>query len=51
MLVAQGDIVRGGPNDNGADESDLTSYGFDKLVRKVRDVCPTASRPMRVTAP
>ena len=37
MLVAQGDIVRGGPSDNGADESDLTSYGFDKLVRKVRD--------------
>jgi len=37
MLVAQGDIVRGNTGDNGADESSLTSNGFDKLVRKVRD--------------
>jgi protease-4 len=37
MLVAQGDIVRGNPSDNGSDEAELTSFGFDKLVRKVRD--------------
>jgi len=51
MLVAQGDIVRGGPNDNGADESDLTSYGFDKLVRKVRDDSSIKGVVLRIDSP
>jgi len=34
-VAAQGDIVRGSPDDDGADESSLTSYGFDKLLRQV----------------
>jgi protease-4 len=51
MLVAQGDIVRGGPNDNGADESDLTSYGFDKLVRKVRDDSAIKGVVLRIDSP
>ncbi len=33
--LAQGDIVRGDPSDDGAEESGLTSYGFDKLLRQV----------------
>jgi protease-4 len=37
LLVAQGDIVRGSTSDNGADETELTSYGFNKLVRAIRD--------------
>jgi protease-4 len=51
MLVAQGDIVRGGPNDNGADESDLTSYGFDKLVRRVRDDSSIKGVVLRIDSP
>jgi protease-4 len=35
IVAAQGDIVRGDPSDDGAEESSLTSYGFDKLLRQV----------------
>lgn len=35
IVAAQGDIVRGDPSDDGAGESGLTSYGFDKLLRQV----------------
>ncbi len=51
MLVAQGDIVRGGPSDNGADETDLTSYGFNKLVRKVRDDSSIKGVILRIDSP
>jgi protease-4 len=51
MLVAQGDIVRGSANDNGADESDLTSYGFDKLVAKVRDDSSIKGVVLRIDSP
>jgi protease-4 len=51
LLVAQGDIVRGSPNDNGADESDLTSSGFDKLVRKVRDDSTIKGVVLRIDSP
>ena len=36
LVVGQGDIVRGGPNDDGGEEA-LTSYGFTKLLRQVRN--------------
>jgi protease-4 len=51
MLVAQGDIVSGSAGDNGADESDLTSYGFDKLVRKVRDDSSIKGVVLRIDSP
>ena len=51
LLVAQGDIVRGSPNDNGADESDLTSYGFDKLVRSVRNDSSIKGVVLRIDSP
>jgi len=51
MLVAQGDIVRGSANDNGADESDLTSSGFDKLVAKVRDDSSIKGVVLRIDSP
>ena len=51
MLVAQGDIVRGNAGDNGADESDLTSYGFDKLVRRVRDDSSIKGVVLRIDSP
>ena len=35
MVVGAGDIVRGDANDDGTGESNLTSYGFDRLLRRV----------------
>src|SRR5262249_7257646 len=35
LVVGDGEIVRGSPNDNGSDETSLTSYGFNKLLKKV----------------
>jgi len=35
LVIGEGDIVRGGPDDNGADEGSLTSYGFNKLLHQV----------------
>jgi protease-4 len=37
VIVGEGDIVRGNPGDDGAGESSLTSYGFDKLLRGVEN--------------
>ena len=51
LLVAQGDIVRGSAGDNGADESELTSYGFDKLVRQVRDDSSVKGVVLRIDSP
>ena len=34
---AQGDIVRGSPGDDGAGETNLTSNGFNKLLRRVEN--------------
>lgn len=34
LIVGQGDIVRGNPDDDGT-EDNLTSYGFDKMLRQV----------------
>jgi protease-4 len=35
LVVGQGDIVRGDSENNGADETSLTSYGFDKILNQV----------------
>ena len=35
LVVGEGDIVRGGPGNDGSGESSLTSYGFDKVLREV----------------
>jgi protease-4 len=35
LVVAEGDIVRGTPGDDGTGESSLTSYGFNKVLREV----------------
>jgi protease-4 len=35
LIVGAGDIVRGGPGDDGSGEGSLTSYGFNKLLRIV----------------
>jgi protease IV len=51
LLVAQGDIVRGSASDNGADESGLTSYGFDKLVRAIRNDSGIKGVVLRIDSP
>ena len=51
MLVAQGDIVRGNPGDNGADESGLTSYGFNKLVKNIRNDSSIKGVVLRIDSP
>ena len=51
LLVAQGDIVRGNSGDNGADESSLTSYGFDKLVRGIRNDASIKGVVLRIDSP
>jgi protease-4 len=35
LVVGEGDIIRGDPENNGADENNLTSYGFNKLLNQV----------------
>jgi protease-4 len=51
LLVAAGEIVRGNPGDNGADESDLTSYGFNKLVRSIRNDSAIKGVVLRIDSP
>ena len=51
LVVAEGDIVRGSAGDNGSDESDLTSYGFNKLLRKVRDDSSIKGVVVRIDSP
>lgn len=35
LVIGEGDIVRGDPTDNGSDERSLTSYGFNKVLKRV----------------
>jgi protease IV len=35
LVIGSGDIVRGDPTDNGSDERSLTSYGFNKILKRV----------------
>ena len=51
LLVAQGDIVRGDPQNNGTDDTQLTSYGFDKLVRNVRNDSSIKGVILRIDSP
>jgi protease-4 len=51
LLVAAGDIVRGHSGDNGADESNLTSYGFNKLLRSIRGDSSIKGVVVRIDSP
>ncbi len=51
FVVAQGDIVRGDPSDNGADEPPLTSYGFDKLLNQVASDSSIKGVVVRIDSP
>ena len=51
LVVGEGDIVRGSPDDDGADESSLTSYGFDKLLRQVAGDSTIKGVVVRIDSP
>ncbi len=51
MIVGEGDIIRGSPDDNGADESSLTSYGFNKLLKQVEGDSSIKGVVVRIDSP
>src|ERR1022692_3285169 len=51
LVVAEGEIERGDAGDNGADESKLTSYGFNKLLRQVRNDATIQGVVVRIDSP
>ncbi len=51
MVVGAGDILRGDPDDTGADETNLTSYGFDKLLRQVGNDSSIKGVIVRIDSP
>jgi protease-4 len=51
LVVGEGDIVRGSADDNGTDETSLTSYGFDKLLRQVQNDSSIKAVIVRIDSP
>jgi protease-4 len=51
LIVGEGDIVRGSPDDDGTDESSLTSYGFDKLLKEVENDSTVKAVIVRIDSP
>ena len=51
LVVGEGDIVRGSADDNGTDESSLTSYGFVRLLRQVEGDSTIKAVIVRIDSP
>ncbi len=51
LVIGEGDIVQGSPQDNGTDETSLTAYGFDKLLRQVEDDAAIKAVIVRIDSP
>jgi protease-4 len=51
VVVGSGDIVRGDPSDDGGAESNLTSYGFDKLLNQVANDSTLKGVIVRIDSP
>ena len=51
LVVGSGDIVRGDPSDDGAGESSLTSYGFDKILSRVANDAGIKGVVVRIDSP
>jgi protease-4 len=51
LVVGEGDIVRGSAGDDGSGEESLTSYGFDKLLRQVRNDASIKGVVVRIDSP
>jgi len=51
VVVGEGDIVRGSVGDDGAGESNLTSNGFNKLLRRVENDSQVKGVVVRIDSP
>jgi protease-4 len=51
LIVGEGDIVRGSSSDDGSGEEALTSYGFNKLLRQVRNDSGIKGVIVRIDSP
>ena len=51
LVVGQGDILRGDPGDDGIGDGALTSYGFNKLLRQVRNDSGIKGVVVRIDSP
>ena len=51
LVIGDGEIVRGDPSDNGADERSLTSYGFNKLLKRVGSDATVKGVIVRIDSP
>jgi protease-4 len=51
FIVGAGDIVRGDPSDDGGGESNLTSYGFNKILRRVANDSQVKGVVVRIDSP
>jgi protease-4 len=51
VVVGDGDIVRGSPGDDGTGETTLTSYGFNKLLRRVESDSTVKGVVVRIDSP
>jgi protease IV len=51
IVVGSGDIVRGNPGDDGSADESLTSYGFNKLLRRVENDSQVKGVVVRIDSP
>jgi len=51
VVIGEGDILRGNPGDDGAGENNLTSYGFNKLLRRVENDSMVKGVVVRIDSP
>jgi protease-4 len=51
LVVGEGDMLRGSPGDDGAGENTLTSYGFNKLLRRVENDSLVKGVVVRIDSP
>jgi protease IV len=51
LVIGDGEIVRGDPGDNGSDERSLTSYGFNKLLKRVGSDSTVKGVIVRIDSP
>ncbi len=51
IVIGAGEIVRGDANDTGSGESNLTSYGFDKLLKEVEGDSAVKGVIVRIDSP
>jgi protease-4 len=51
LVIGAGDIIRGDENDNGQDETSLTSYGFSRLLKQVANDSSIKAVIVRIDSP